>query len=403
MSNRQPERSMEEPKAPRQRDVRLDFFRGLAMFIIFIAHMPGNTWFDFIPARFGFSSAGELFVFCSGLASSFAFGGVFVREGWPAGTRRILHRIWQVYWAHIGLALVMIAISVAAAMATGTDYPTRLGLEWLFAQAGEGLLGLLTLRFTPVFLDILPMYIVLLAMVPAVMIIARFSPSLALAALAGLWLAVQATGINLPGGQSPGMVWFFNPFAWQLVFFTGFAFGMGWLPRPAFRRGPLFWACAALLVASVPVNFWAFTDNAPMLAAIHDWLVPENGKTDLHLPLYLHFLASAYIVLTLIDPVKTRLAAIRPVVLVGQQALAAFMASVALAWIGGIVLDAMGRGAITVALVNGAGFGGLVLAAAIARDYRRGGRQGAARATTDSATVRPAMLSSRVMPPQPAE
>jgi hypothetical protein len=74
----------------RTRDPRLDFFRGLAMLIIFVAHVPGNSWTDFIPARFGFSSAAEMFVFCSGCASALAFGSVYVRRGWRIGTVCIL-------------------------------------------------------------------------------------------------------------------------------------------------------------------------------------------------------------------------------------------------------------------------------------------------------------------------
>lgn len=386
------------------RDVRLDFFRGLAMFVIFIAHMPGNAWFDYIPARFGFSSAAELFVFCSGLASSYAFGRIFVKEGWWRGTRRILHRIWQVYWAHLGLALVLMGVSAAALAFTEIDYVARLGLEWFEANAAMGLLKLLTLTFTPAFLDILPMYLVLLAMVPAVMLVARLSRWVPLVLLPALWFFVQLSHANLPGGQSPGMVWYFNPFAWQLVFFTGFAFGLGWLPRPRLARGWLFWLCVAVLVVSVPVNFWAFTDHWPELAAIHDWFVPEMGKTNLAPALYLHFLASAYVVLTLIHPVRELLALFRPVVLVGQQALAAFMASIVLAWMGGIVLDQVGRGVIATALVNLAGFGALVLVAAIARDYKGGGQKGGSR---DEPAPRPA-APPRGMPaghrhPSPAE
>ncbi|HRE21974.1 MAG TPA: OpgC domain-containing protein, partial [Rhabdaerophilum sp.] len=109
------------------------------MLIIFVAHMPGNSWFNFIPARFGFSSAAELFVFCSGLASSFAFGRVFRKNGWLAGTRRILFRIWQVYWAHIGLALVLMTLSAFASQLTGTHYTDHLMLGWFFANVGAGL------------------------------------------------------------------------------------------------------------------------------------------------------------------------------------------------------------------------------------------------------------------------
>ncbi|NNE52631.1 MAG: succinyl transferase OpgC, partial [Sulfitobacter sp.] len=71
--------------ATRVRDLRLDFFRGIAMFIILIAHTPGNFLTSWIPARWGFSDATEIFVFCSGMASAIAFGGAFQRAGWLLG------------------------------------------------------------------------------------------------------------------------------------------------------------------------------------------------------------------------------------------------------------------------------------------------------------------------------
>ena len=93
--------AIEAPK--RRRDLRLDFFRGIAMLIIFIAHVPGNLWTRYIPARFGPSDATEMFVFCSGFASAIAFGGVFLRSGFAVGVLRVLFRSWQIYWAHIAL------------------------------------------------------------------------------------------------------------------------------------------------------------------------------------------------------------------------------------------------------------------------------------------------------------
>ncbi|MDZ7905819.1 MAG: OpgC domain-containing protein [Cypionkella sp.] len=57
------------------------------MFIILIAHITGNPWTLWIPARFGFSDATEMFVFCSGMASALAFGAVFSRAGWLHGHR----------------------------------------------------------------------------------------------------------------------------------------------------------------------------------------------------------------------------------------------------------------------------------------------------------------------------
>ncbi|MCU0819672.1 MAG: OpgC domain-containing protein [Beijerinckiaceae bacterium] len=367
------------------RDVRLDFFRGLAMFVIFIAHLPDNPWFGFIPARFGFSSAAELFVFCSGLASAFAFGRVFLRQGYGAGLFRVLSRLWQVYWAHIGLALVMMALSVAGWKLTGTDYPARLGLGWFYREPGDGLFSLMTLTFTPAFLDILPMYLVLLAMLPLVMLLGRLSPLLAMAALLVLWLIVQITHLNLPGGQGPGGMWFFNPFAWQLVFFTGFAFGLGWLKAPAFEKGVLFWACTAFLVASVPLNFWAIHEVFPALGELHERLIGVDGKTNLNPLLYLHFLASAYVVLTLIDPYRERLADFRPIIEVGQQALATFMASIALAWSLGMVLDVTGRDWLTTTAANLVGLAGLIAVARLAKRYKSAKDERAAKPTLQPA------------------
>jgi hypothetical protein len=153
----------------RPRDVRLDLFRGLAMFVIFTAHSPGNPWNDWIPARFGFSSGAELFVFCSGVASAGAFAAVFVRRGWLMGAARILYRCWQVYWAHIGLAVAVIALgALADAAFPGRDFAAA-HVGPVMRDAPGALLGLVTLSWLPLFLDILPMYLVILAAIPVLM------------------------------------------------------------------------------------------------------------------------------------------------------------------------------------------------------------------------------------------
>lgn len=146
------------------RDPRLDFFRGLGMFIILIAHIPWNSWTDWISARFGFSDGADLFVFCSGLASSLAFAPIFETRGWLLGVARILHRMWQVYWAHIGGFLVVLAIVASADIYFGGDrYARQLMLGDFFARLQFYAPGLMTLRFVPNYFDILPMYIAILA------------------------------------------------------------------------------------------------------------------------------------------------------------------------------------------------------------------------------------------------
>ena len=101
------QKSIDLSKVKRPRDPRLDFFRGIAMFIILIAHTSWNQWTLWIPARFGFSDATEIFVFCSGMASAIAFATVFDRHNWWMGTARVVHRVWQVYWAHIGMFIIV--------------------------------------------------------------------------------------------------------------------------------------------------------------------------------------------------------------------------------------------------------------------------------------------------------
>jgi hypothetical protein len=355
------------PKRPR--DKRLDVFRGLCMLIIFIAHMPENPWLAWIPARFGFSSATELFVFGSGFASAVAFGRTFVTVGFLAGTLRIARRIWQLYWAHLSLFVVLAGLTVLAAPAG--SHAER-ALRFLIAQPAEALGGLVTLTFVPMLLDILPLYIVVLALVPVMMAARRLHPVAPFALSAALYLATWLLGLAMPGRSDAGPGWFFNPFAWQALFFLGFAIGLGWWSPPKLGDRRLVWLSAAIVVISVPFNFWAFTDAFPVLI---DWQVaalPLNTWTNLHPVRFVHFLALAYLTLSLLERARflleTPLA--RLLTLVGTQSLPAFLACTALAWVGGMVLDTFGRESATVALVNLAGLAGLVAAAWIARLFK---------------------------------
>jgi hypothetical protein len=353
--------------AKKPRDPRLDVFRGLTMFIIFIAHVPGNAWNDWIPARFGFSSGSELFVFCSGAASAIAFGGIFVKRGWWLGTVRILYRVWQVYWAHAALVLALLAMAAAAdRLAPGHRF-----FDTQFAGLGSdpagGLLAIVTLRWLPDYLDILPMYLVILAMVPLVMALRRVAPPLALALPVAMSLAVWITGMNFVGNPFTGTPWFFNPFGWQLVFFAGFAFMSGWLPVPPLGDRRLMIASAVFLLACVPVAFWGIRNAVPVLDAFHDLILPGREKTDAHPLRLLHFLVLAYLVLSLVEPHRERLSRGLGAVLVmvGQQSLATFLASVAMARIAWILLDVVGRTPATVALANLGGFAGIILVAKV--------------------------------------
>ncbi len=367
------------PAAPAARDPRLDFFRGVGMFIILIAHIPYNTWADWIPARFGFSDAADLFVFCSGMASAIAFGGVFAKYGWLNGAARIVHRMWQVYWAHVGSFLVTIALLVAADawLETNAYLGPESPLSYLFTDPRHALVEFLTLTWAPNYFDILPMYIAILAMIPAVMALARVHKGLVALFVAVLWLGANVLGWTIIGDRVGGWGWYFNPFGWQLVFFTGFAFMRGWLPAPP-RDARLVWACIAFCLVCAPVSCqfgfgcYAGWGYAPELGDIHSWLQPAIDKNYYGLLRYAHFLATAYLAWMAVGVGGANLkgSAVDLMRKVGQQTLAVFLTGIVAAQALGVALDVAGRTFFTTAAANLIGCAILIAAALIAAWFK---------------------------------
>lgn len=369
------------PQSPKQRDMRLDFFRGVGMFIILIAHITDNPWTLWIPARFGFSDATEMFVFCSGMASAVAFGALFDRAGWLMGTLRILHRIWQVYWVHLGVFFVTLVLMLVLNQ-TGAfprDEVGALNLYPFLKNTSGNLIGLITLTYVPNYFDILPMYLVILALIPVMMALARADVRLALLASVALWLAGTA-GLNLPAElwftKPSERGWFFNPFAWQLVFFTGFALMAGWLPAPPVRRG-MVWLAVAIVVLSVPLAWGKIISQVEAIRDLRKATVPLFDKTDFGILRYVHFLALAYLAWVAVGPKGVRLlrdgwagSVIALISRVGQQSLAVFAASMVLARVLGAMLDLAGNGAFAALIVNLTGFALIIAVAKIAAFFK---------------------------------
>ena len=345
------------------------------MFVIFVAHVPWDWWALWIPARFGFSDATETFVFCSGMASAIAFGGVFGRRGWWMGTARIAHRVWQVYWSHVALFLAVLALTMfLTSLGTGKNYVLALNLGHVFDLSKGALAGLLTLTYVPNYFDILPMYLVILAMIPLVMALARVSPWAVAAFCGTLWLWANLKlfgldGIDLPAEPWSERDWFFNPFGWQLVFFTGFAFMSGWLPAPPVNR-TLVVIAAIVTVASIPFAYFRILDAVPELRAASNSIWVYRDKTDFGVLRYVHFLATAYLAWVAVGPMGRRITDWGPLTWVvdvirkvGQQSLAVFLSSMFLAQFAGFVLDWIGRSHATMALVNLSGFAAIIAVA----------------------------------------
>jgi len=381
----------------RVREIRLDFFRGLAMFIIFIAHMPLNPWNSYIPARFGPSDATEMFVFCSGFASAIAFGSVFSRAGFGIGCLRIAFRCWQIYWAHIGLFLAILFITILGTEWGAMDYVADLNLYPFIDDTQQAMLHLLTLTYVPNLFDILPMYFVVLLMVPPVMLLARVNLWLVVLFCGGLYWYNWFVGIDLPAEWWSDRPWYFNPFGWQLIFFTGFAFGTRWLrPPPLDRR--LIWLAAAVVLVLIPLYYGPIWQNVDWIHAISDSTVWGREKTNFGILRYVHFLCLAYLAWALLQGREEvlRHRGFAAIVKVGQQALPTFLASLWAARLFGMILDSLGRNVFTVALANLAGFLFLV-AVAYGAGYVKSApwrRQHSAAAAHPQHAVRPEAAST---------
>lgn len=360
-------------RGPTGRDPRLDFFRGIAMFIILVAHVPGNAWARWIPARFGPSDATEMFVFSSGFAAAIAFGGTFVRRGFWMGCGRVLFRCWQIYWAHISLFFVVATICVVANLAfEEPDYIGKLNLNFFFNETGRALVGLFSLTYVPNYFDILPMYFVALLMMPLVVALQRLHTGAAIAFVLALWLVVQWTGLSLPAEPWSDRPWFFNPFAWQLIFFTGFMLSAGWIRPPPANRWLVGLALAWVLFM-VALSWRPIYSNWPLMQQIYGALVGDLAKTNFHWLRYVHFLALAYLAVVILKGreqiLLRRWAA--PIVKVGQQALATFLTSMAVSWTLGVALDQLGRTWLTVGSANLIGFAILIAVAYLVGWYKK--------------------------------
>ena len=363
------------------------------MFIILMAHTPGNFLTSWIPARWGFSDATEIFVFCSGMASAIAFGRGYDTVGWRLATARVGFRVWQVYWAHVGLFFATLALTVALTdSGLGVrNYWGQLNLWPVFVESElwenpNILLSFMTLRYVPNYFDILPMYMIVLLLMPIIMALAKVNKWLVATFILGVWTLAQRSlleqlglsqfYIGFPAEPWSDRPWFFNPFGWQLIFFTGFAFMRRWLPKPPVNKGLILFA-AFLVLANIPLS------NIGVREFGFDWakdirilIKPLIDKSSFGVLRYVHFLALAYLCWVaagdkgnnLLPRGKTALASVWAkclaiILKVGQQSLAVFVVSMFTARIMGFVMDIIGRATVTVLLVNLAGAAILVATA----------------------------------------
>ena len=120
------------------RDLRLDFFRGLALFCIFIDHIPNNILAKFTLQSLMFADAAEVFILISGYTAGMVYGRIMERQGFVIAAVRIYHRVWQLYVAHIFLFMIFMATMAYTAGALNTSlYAEEFGAANFLNEPGR--------------------------------------------------------------------------------------------------------------------------------------------------------------------------------------------------------------------------------------------------------------------------
>jgi hypothetical protein len=316
------------PVIPAGRDLRLDLFRGLALWLIFLDHIPSNMVSWITIRNYGFSDATEIFVFISGYTAAFVYGREMRDLGFVVAGARILRRAWQVYVAHIFLfVLYMTEMAYVTTTFENPLFTEEMGVLDYLKQPDSTLVQALLLRFQPSNLDVLPLYIVLLAGFPPVLWLLRRRPTLALAVSVALYVMTWRFGWKFT--TYPDGAWFFNPLAWQLIFVFGAWCALGGAARLA--RFIHSWPALALAIVYLAFSFAiSLTWHIPLLDSyMPKWLtefIYPVDKTNLDVLRFTHFLALATLTARFVRRDWTAIASplLRPIILCGQHSLEIF-------------------------------------------------------------------------------
>ena len=152
-------------RSSRRRDLRVDFFRGLALWWIYTDHIPGDVLGDYSLRNFAMCDATEVFVLLAGFGAGLAYGSEMDRQGYLYAAADTLRRAWTLYVAHIFLFVVYTAqVAYSATALDRVFYLEETRLDVLADAPYRALLEALLLRFQPNLLNILPLYVALLLM-----------------------------------------------------------------------------------------------------------------------------------------------------------------------------------------------------------------------------------------------
>lgn len=336
------------PITPTQRDLRLDLFRGLALWLIFLDHIPTNIVSWITIRNYGFSDATEIFIFISGYTAAFVYGRAMDERGFLVSGARILRRAWQIYVAHIFLfAIYMAEISYVASSFENPLYAEEMGALDFLKQPDVTIVQALLLKFKPVNMDVLPLYIVLLLLFPPILWLLLRKPNVALGTSVLIYALSWEFGWNLQA--YPSGTWYFNPFAWQLLFVFGAWCALGGAERLSHvlrSRITLAVAIAYLLFAFFIAMTWHISAMGQLVPNWLGELIYPIDKTNLDVLRFAHFLALGAVIVRFVprDWSALQWPILRPAILCGQHSLEIFCLGVFLAFAAHFIMGEISGG-----------------------------------------------------------
>lgn len=325
------------------RDLRLDLFRGIANWAIFLDHIPDNVVNWITTRNWGFSDAADLFVFISGYTASFVYARMMIERGFIVGATRLTKRVWQLYVAHVILFVIyIVAISYLAQRFMDSDLINEFNVSGLVDHASDTLGAGLLLKFKPVNLDVLPLYIVLMGFFPPVLWFMLRQPDLTMLASIGLWLLARHFGWNFR--SYPAGTWYFDPYCWQVMFVFGSWCALGGAKRAAWiinSKPALYLGVAYLIFAMIMTMAGRFSDFGAMFP---DWLYSAfnpNDKTYMAPYRFIHFAVIAMLTVRFLPKTWAGLEwrVFDPAIVCGQQSLAVFCVGVFLSFVAHFTLS----------------------------------------------------------------
>jgi len=360
-----------------RRDLRLDACRGLALWFIFLDHIPNNTLAWLTIRNYGFSDTTEVFVFVSGYTCMLAYGGALREQGWPTTITRALRRGWEIYTAFLLLLIAYLAL--VWVVGRGSEFLDETNTAVFFGKPGAAIARALAMQYTPVNTDVLPTFVLLHLAFPGLLWLLTRNAVAALTASFLLYVLVQAFGWDLPAW--PGGEWYFNPLAWQVLFVFGawYAYqGSGQLRAIVQSRAALGLAILYLAFSLAIALSWQFKGLEGFMPAALSKLIYPVDKSSLDPLRLLHFLSLAIIVSRLTPPdwhglMKPWMVA---TIRCGENSLAIYCFGVLLSFIGHVILVRFSGSFMTQVVVSMAGIALMIAAATVMTQTAKLDRRG---------------------------